>query len=79
MVDGFVAAAVKELEPLLQDAKPFFGGSDKITLAEVLTGSFIIRLLSLANAGVYPASLLSGLEEKTPKFLAWAQDRSRPP
>ena len=34
-----VAAAVKELEPLLADAAPFFGGSDKLTLAEV--GSLI--------------------------------------
>ena len=25
----------KEIEPLLKDAKPFFGGSEKVTLAEV--------------------------------------------
>jgi len=31
----YVDNIVKELEPLLEDAKPFFGGSDKITLAEV--------------------------------------------
>ena len=30
-----VDTIVKELEPLLQDAKPFFGGSSKLTLAEV--------------------------------------------
>lgn len=30
-----IAGAVKELEPLLADAAPFFGGSDKLTLAEV--------------------------------------------
>jgi glutathione S-transferase len=30
-----VASLVKEVEPLLKDAKPFFGGSDKLTLAEV--------------------------------------------
>jgi glutathione S-transferase len=30
-----VDAIVKEVEPLLQDAKPFFGGSSKLTLAEV--------------------------------------------
>lgn len=29
------AAVVKELEPLLADAGPFFGGSEKLTLAEV--------------------------------------------
>jgi glutathione S-transferase len=31
----YLDAIVKELEPLLADAAPFFGGSDKITLAEV--------------------------------------------
>jgi glutathione S-transferase len=31
----FVNAVVKELEPLLSDAAPFFGGSDKLTFAEV--------------------------------------------
>lgn len=30
-----VAGLLKEVEPLLSDASPFFGGSDKITLAEV--------------------------------------------
>jgi glutathione S-transferase len=33
--EAAVAAIVKELEPLLRDAKPFFGGSDSITTAEV--------------------------------------------
>ena len=33
--EGFVAAVVKEVEPLLADAAPFYGGSDRITLAEV--------------------------------------------
>lgn len=31
----YVAAVAKEVEPLLGDAAPFFGGSDKLTLAEV--------------------------------------------
>ena len=31
----FVNAAAKELDPLLADAAPFFGGSSKLTLAEV--------------------------------------------
>lgn len=30
-----IAGAVKEIEPLLADAAPYFGGSDKLTLAEV--------------------------------------------
>ena len=40
-IEASVTAAleglVKEVEPLLADAKPFFGGSDKLTLAEVIT------------------------------------------
>lgn len=31
----FVDNIVKEIEPLLKDAKPFFGGSSRLTLAEV--------------------------------------------
>jgi glutathione S-transferase len=31
----FVEVVGKEIEPLLKDAKPFFGGSQKVTLAEV--------------------------------------------
>jgi glutathione S-transferase len=31
----FVKGIVKEIEPLLEDARPFFGGSEKLTLAEV--------------------------------------------
>ncbi len=30
-----VEAVKKEIEPMLEDAGPFFGGSDTITLAEV--------------------------------------------
>lgn len=33
--EKFTAAIVKEIEPLLQDAAPYFGGASKITLAEV--------------------------------------------
>jgi glutathione S-transferase len=36
-----VAAIVKEIEPLLQDAAPFFGGSSRLTLAEVKINSHL--------------------------------------
>lgn len=36
-IEAYIEGVVKELEPLLKDAKPFFGGSDKLTLAEVST------------------------------------------
>lgn len=35
LVQEFVEVVKKEIEPLLKDAKPFFGGSDKLTMAEV--------------------------------------------
>lgn len=35
LVEKAVQGVVGEVEPLLADAKPFFGGSDKLTLAEV--------------------------------------------
>ncbi|KEZ38720.1 hypothetical protein SAPIO_CDS10746 [Scedosporium apiospermum] len=69
----FAEIASKELEPLLSDAKPFFGGSDKLTLAEVLTGSFVIRVLTLPEKGVLPKSYVASLPEKAPNFYKWAQ------
>lgn len=34
-LNDFLAVVAKEIEPLLADAAPFFGGSKKLTLAEV--------------------------------------------
>ncbi|KAJ5587566.1 uncharacterized protein N7459_003331 [Penicillium hispanicum] len=74
--EQLVAAVVKEIEPLLAstDGKgPFFGGSDKLTLAEVQTGSFVIRILSLSKPqhGLVSAKL-PALLEQTPRFKRWA-------
>ncbi|KAL1858943.1 hypothetical protein VTK73DRAFT_7727 [Phialemonium thermophilum] len=108
-----LAGLVKEVEPLLADAKPFFGGSDKLTLAEVrfslslslsvslckepesrrqrdprltgpdtpqvLTGSFVIRLLTLSKEDIYPEVLAKELPEKAPNFTRWAQKVSAHP
>jgi glutathione S-transferase len=73
IVEAVVGQVVKELEPLLKNAKPFFGGSENITLAEVLTGSFVIRLVSLSKAGVYPGKLGSVIAERAPNFWRWAE------
>jgi glutathione S-transferase len=35
LAEEAIAAIGKEIDPLLKDAAPFFGGSDKLTLAEV--------------------------------------------
>lgn len=74
IIEGAVASLVKEVEPLLADASPFFGGSSKITLAEVLTGSFVIRLLSLSKAGIYPTNFLSLIESQAPNFWNWTKE-----
>ena len=79
IIDGAVAALVKEVEPLLKDAGPFFGGSDKLTLAEVLTGPFVIRLVSLSKAGVFPEGLPGTLQEKAPNFWKWAGEVAKHP
>jgi glutathione S-transferase len=79
IVQTAVDSLVKEVEPLLKDAKPFFGGSEKVGLAEVLTGSFVIRLTSLTKAGLYPAKLGSAVEERAPHFWKWAQAVSAEP
>ncbi|CZT43466.1 related to glutathione S-transferase [Rhynchosporium secalis] len=72
---AFVENVRKEIEPLLQDAAPFFGGSKKLTLAEVQTGSFILRVLGLPKyeeLNLLPKSMLAGFETKTPAFWRWA-------
>jgi glutathione S-transferase len=69
---ALVAAVVKEVEPLLKDAAPFFGGSKRFTLAEVLTGSFVLRNLTHSKYGLHAKDLLSELEAQAPNFYKWA-------
>jgi len=71
-VGTYVDAIVKELEPLLKDAGPFFGGSSRLTLAEVQTGSFVIRALTLPKYGVGPSSLLEVVKTRAPNYWKWA-------
>jgi glutathione S-transferase len=84
-----VSVVGKEIEPLLKDAKPFFGGSDKVTLAEVrriglqqratliylqaLTAPFILRIYALAKHGLLPQSVISGFDG-LPNFSKWAAE-----
>ncbi|KAJ0159005.1 Glutathione S-transferase [Colletotrichum tanaceti] len=69
----FVDIIAKEVEPLLGNAAPYFDGSDKVTMAEVLAGSFTLRLFSFAKYGLVPKTILSSLEERAPAFYKWAQ------
>ncbi|KAG8159177.1 hypothetical protein KVR01_010838 [Diaporthe batatas] len=72
VVDDAVDGIKAELEPLLADAAPFWGGSNQLTLAEVITGPFVIRARALSKHGVYPASLNKRIEEEAPSFHKWA-------
>ncbi|KAF2994026.1 hypothetical protein E8E14_002263 [Neopestalotiopsis sp. 37M] len=67
-----VEGLVREVEPLLVDAGPFLGGSEKLTLAEVITGPFLIRAMALSRHGVYPKSLVKLIAERAPHFHKWA-------
>ena len=40
----YVDAIADEVEPLLHDAKPFFGGSEKLTMAEVSSVTLLMLL-----------------------------------
>lgn len=60
------------VEPLLKDAKPFFGGSSEFTMAEVLTAPFVIRYLAYSKDGLFPKSLREDLQ-KLPNFGPWAE------
>ncbi|KAF4989663.1 hypothetical protein FGRMN_8977 [Fusarium graminum] len=62
--DDTVAAIVKEIEPLLKNAAPFFA-------------PFAIRLLTLSKHGVLPTNLVSRLEHESPNFYKWAQAISK--
>ncbi|KAJ5370579.1 uncharacterized protein N7496_006671 [Penicillium cataractarum] len=77
-VELLVAGIVKEVEPLLADTEgkgPFFGGSDKLTLAEVLSGSFLLRILGFSKPehGLVSAKLPTLLEQQAPRFKRWAE------
>lgn len=71
--EELVKGVVKEIEPLLKDAGPFFGGSSKLTLAEVLTAPFVLRIKAYAKHGLLPASLTKDFQEKTPNFHIWSE------
>lgn len=68
-----VAIVTKEIEPLLMDAKPFFGGSSKVTLAEALTAPFILRIYALTKHGLIPQTVVAGFDA-LPNFSKWAAE-----
>jgi len=74
----WVAAVKKEIEPLISDAKPFYGGSNRITLAEVMVAPFLLRIYALADANVLPRSVTEGLDS-LPNFKSWSDTIRKQP
>ncbi|KAL1600431.1 hypothetical protein SLS60_006816 [Paraconiothyrium brasiliense] len=68
-----VSVVNKEIEPLLQDAAPFFGGSSKLTFAEAIIAPFIVRLFTFTKHGLLPNSVSDGLN-RIPHFSKWAAE-----
>lgn len=68
---ALVQAMATHIDPLLADAAPFFGGSDRFTLAEALLASFVIRFGAMIRGGMFPASVEEGLAELE-NYSRWA-------
>ncbi|KAF2261963.1 thioredoxin-like protein [Lojkania enalia] len=73
LAQQLVSLVGKEVDPLLKDAAPFFGGSDKFTLAEALVAPFILRLYALTKNGLLPQSIVTGFTT-LPHFSNWATE-----
>ena len=72
-VDEWVKAVEKEIEPLLADAGPFFGGSKDFTFAEVHAAPFVVRWYALAKyEDLLPESLIKRFDA-LPNFSKWAK------
>ena len=72
-VAEMVAIVERELEPLLADAKPFFGGSENLSFAEVMTAPFLLRWYAQGKDGeMIPTSLVDKLDA-LPNFSKWAK------
>ncbi|KAK4979596.1 hypothetical protein LTR66_001967 [Elasticomyces elasticus] len=72
-VKATIALIEKEIEPLLANADPFFGGSKDLTFAEVFTAPFVQRWVALAEDGeMVPRGLLEEME-KLPNLGRWTK------
>lgn len=69
----WIAALEKEIEPLLADASPFFGGSEQLTFAEVMTAPGIIRWRALAADGELIPKGFGEALDALPNVSKWAK------
>ncbi|CEN61756.1 hypothetical protein ASPCAL08404 [Aspergillus calidoustus] len=75
---GLVEVIKEKIEPLLvsttsDGGERFFGGSETLTLAEVLVGPFLLWIFTLVKTeyGVLSGNLVSALRERAPGFASW--------
>lgn len=73
IIQDTLAAIEKEIEPLLKDANPFFGGKEKMTFAEVIVAPFLLRFYAMSDGDLLPESFKEGIE-KLPNTGAWAKE-----
>jgi len=68
LANNFVETVEKQIAPMLKDAAPFFGGSKDVTLAEVNTASFVVRIYAFGkpDLGFFPDFLLEKLSTIDP-------------
>jgi glutathione S-transferase len=66
-------AVEKEIEPLLADAKPFFGNSDEFSFADAMVAPFVVRWEALSQDGsLVPTSFWEKVNV-LPNFSRWAK------
>ncbi|KAK6337053.1 hypothetical protein TWF718_009839 [Orbilia javanica] len=76
--DLVVTAIKKDIEPLLQKEEGdgrgvFFGGKDKLTVAEIIAGPVLLRLFAFVDNGLLPQSFKENLLD-LPNFGKWARE-----
>ncbi|KAK9377232.1 thioredoxin-like protein [Lipomyces chichibuensis] len=73
---GNVFGAIDKFLPYLKDAKPFFGGSDHMTLAEIMIAPFLSRLYMILESEFVSGKILETLtsDPKYEYFNTWAQN-----
>ena len=69
---AMVDAIATHIEPLLASADPFFGGSSRMTMAECLTGPFVLRVGAYARCGLLDQEAVKGLDGLE-NYARWAK------
>lgn len=68
-----VAVIKKEIEPFLKNASPFFDGSEKLTLAEVIAAPQLLRMFTLSADGELLPNAFAEQLDSLPNFGPWAK------